>query len=290
MPFLLPLAAVLIWAINTIVNKMSVTVIAPGAMSFYRWFFAILVLTPFCLPTVWRQRRAVGRLAPRLAVLALLGMVTNQSVAYFAAQTTTATNMALIMSLVPMLSLLISVPTLGQPLTTRAGIGAMLSFGGLVYMLTLGKPLSLFHAGASVGDGLMLVCASSYALYCVLLKRWTMALSNWVSVYVQALFAVIMLLPVLWMAPSPTIPADAYPLVGFAALGASVIAPAVWLHAIALNGASRTAMYMNLLPVMTAAIAVVVLGETLTQYHLLGGGLVMLGVAISQQSRRRSCA
>ncbi|WBA10537.1 DMT family transporter (plasmid) [Salinivibrio kushneri] len=290
MPFFLPLAAVLIWSVNTIVNKMSVTVIAPGAMAFYRWFFAILVLTPFCLPTLWRQRRAVRCYASRLAILALLGMVTNQSVAYFAAQTTTATNMALIMSLVPMLSLLISVPTLGQPLTARAVIGAMLSFGGLVYMLTLGKPLSLFHAGASVGDGLMLVCASSYALYCVLLKRWTMALSNWVSVYVQALFAVIMLLPVLLMAPSSTIPADAYPLVGFAALGASVIAPAVWLHAIALNGASRTAMYMNLLPVMTAAIAVVVLGETLTQYHLLGGGFVMLGVAISQQSRRRSYA
>ncbi len=133
MPILLPLAAVFIWSVNTIVNKMSVSVIAPGAMAFYRWFFAILVLTPFCLPTLWRQRRAVLLYVPRLALLALLGMVTNQSVAYFAAQTTTATNMALIMSLVPMLSLFMSIQLLSQPLTARAIIGpAYPSFGSFI--------------------------------------------------------------------------------------------------------------------------------------------------------------
>lgn len=288
MPFLLPFAAVFIWSVNTIVNKMSVSVIAPGAMAFYRWFFAILVLTPFCLPTLWRQRRAVITYAPRLAFLALLGMVTNQSVAYFAAQTTTATNMALIMSLVPMLSLFMSIQLLSQPLTVRAIVGAGLSISGLIYMLTLGKPLTLLTSGATIGDGLMLICASSYALYCVLLKRWSMAISNWVSVYVQALFAVIMLIPVLLAAPSQHIAAQAYPLVGFAALGASVLAPAIWLQAIALNGASRTAMYMNLLPVMTAMIAVVWLGEILTPYHIIGGGCVLLGVALSQQSTRQT--
>ncbi|OOF30843.1 DMT family transporter [Salinivibrio proteolyticus] len=284
MPVFLPFAAVSIWAMNTIVNKMAVVVIAPGAMAFYRWFFAILVLTPFCLPTLWRQRRAVFKLAPRLVVLASLGMVINQSVAYFAAQTTTATNMALIMSLVPMLSLLFSVWFLNQPLTRIAIAGAILSFSGLGYMLTQGQPLALLESGVTVGDGLMLICASAYALYCVLLKRWPMSVSNWVSVYVQALFAVLMLLPVLYAAPSADIVPDAYPLVGFAAVGASVLAPALWLNAIALNGASRTAMYMNLLPVLTAGIAMIWLDEVLTHYHLIGGSLVLIGVGLSQRS------
>jgi drug/metabolite transporter (DMT)-like permease len=115
-----------------------------------------------------------------------------------------------------------------------------------------------------------------------------MAISNWVSVYVQALFAVIMLIPVLLAAPSQNIATEAYPLVGFAALGASVLAPAIWLQAIALNGASRTAMYMNLLPVMTAIIAVIWLGEVLTPYHIIGGGFVLLGVGLSQQSTRQT--
>jgi drug/metabolite transporter (DMT)-like permease len=151
-------------------------------------------------------------------------------------------------------------------------------------MLTQGQPMTLLESGVTVGDGLMLICASAYALYCVLLKRWPMSVSNWVSVYVQALFAVLMLLPVLYAAPSADIVPDAYPLVGFAAVGASVLAPALWLNAIALNGASRTAMYMNLLPVLTAGIAMIWLDEVLTHYHLIGGSLVLIGVGLSQRS------
>lgn len=50
MNFLFPLGAVLIWAVNSIVSKLSVGVITPEAISFYRWMLALLVLTPFVLP------------------------------------------------------------------------------------------------------------------------------------------------------------------------------------------------------------------------------------------------
>ncbi|GAL04094.1 metabolite transporter (DMT) superfamily [Photobacterium aphoticum] len=38
--YLFPLLTVIIWSGNAIVNKLSVSVIDPGAISFYRWFFA----------------------------------------------------------------------------------------------------------------------------------------------------------------------------------------------------------------------------------------------------------
>jgi drug/metabolite transporter (DMT)-like permease len=42
-------------------------------------------------------------------------------------------------------------------------------------------------------------------------------------------------------------------------------------------------MYMNLLPVMTAGGAIVLLGESLRLYHLIGGGVALVGVAIAQR-------
>ncbi|MGF1684112.1 DMT family transporter [Photobacterium minamisatsumaniensis] len=281
--YLFPLLTVCIWAGNAIVNKLSYSVIDPGAISFYRWFFAMAVLTPFVLPSVWRNREKIKPHLSKLAFLALLGMVLNQSLGYFAAITTTATNMALIMSLVPLLSMFLSVPLLGKRMTPIATIGAVISFCGLVLMLSHGNIANLVSQGITQGDGLLLIAASVYALYCVLLKRWRMPLSNWQSVYVQGVFAVIMLLPMLLTSERMAITSESLPLIAYAAIPASVIAPWCWLKGIEILGADRTAMFMNLMPVITAIIASITLGEQLAIYHYIGGGMVLAGVYLAQR-------
>ncbi|NAX46262.1 EamA family transporter [Photobacterium halotolerans] len=282
MIYLFPLLTVSIWAGNAIVNKLSYSVIDPGAIAFYRWFFAMLALTPFVITSVIRQWPNIKPHLSKLALLAFLGMVLNQSLGYFAAPTTTATNMALIMSLVPLMSMFLSVPILKQKLSPLAMVGAVLSLGGLVLMLSHGDLSQLLAQGINQGDGLLLLAAFVYALYCVLLKRWDMPLSNWQSVYVQGMFAVLFLLPMLFNSQRVAITGDALPLVLFAAIPASVIAPWCWMKGIKMLGADKTAMFMNLMPVITAIIASVLLNEQLEVVHLIGGGMVLCGVAVSQ--------
>ncbi|KJF79712.1 EamA/RhaT family transporter [Photobacterium angustum] len=281
--YLFPLITVAIWAGNAIVNKMAFSVIDPGAISFYRWFFALVVLTPFVAKSVWRDRAIIKPYLTKLAFLGLLGMVLNQSLGYFAAATTTATNIALIISLVPLISMFLSVPILGQRLSPFALIGAVLSLSGLVLMLSHGDVKSLISQGIKQGDMLMLIAAAVYALYCVLLKRWKMPFSTWKSVYVQCLFAVVMLTPLLLMSHRMAITASAVPLIAYAALLASVIAPWLWMLSIERLGADRTAMFMNLLPIMAAGIASVMLNEHLEAYHYIGGIMVLTGVALAQK-------
>ncbi|PSW06929.1 DMT family transporter [Photobacterium lipolyticum] len=280
--YLFPLLTVSIWAGNAIVNKLSCSVIDPGAISFYRWLFAMLVLTPFVAKSVWCHRKTIQPHLSKLAFLALLGMVLNQSLGYFAAVTTTATNIALIASLIPLISMFLSVPLLGQRLSPLAIVGAVLSLGGLVLMLSHGDVHLLAAQGITQGDGLLLIAAFVYALYCVLLKRWQMPLTNWQSVYVQGVFAVMMLTPMLLSSERIAITSEALPLVMYAAIPASVIAPWCWLQGIQRLGADRTAMFMNLMPVMTAAIASVILNEQLASYHYIGGLMVLSGVALAQ--------
>ncbi|MDE1209732.1 DMT family transporter [Vibrio aestuarianus] len=282
MVYLLPLFTVLIWGGNSIINKLAAETIEPSAMSFYRWFVAMLILTPFCLPTVIRQLNIIKPYLSKLAFLAMLGMVLNQSLGYYAGLTTTASNMSLITSLVPLLSVFISVPLLNKRISGLSIVGGVLSLSGLTFMLGQGDMSFFIHQDITQGDALMVAAAIVYALYCVLLKRWKMPLSNWTLIYMQGLFAVFMLIP-LWLSSDQLLPTNgSLPLIAYAAVGASLLAPWMWVKAIDIIGADSSAMFMNLLPVVAVSLAATLLGETVQSYHFIGGLMVVSGVILSQ--------
>lgn len=287
MIYLFPLITVLIWGGNSIVNKMAASAIEPSAMSFYRWFVAMLLLTPFCLPTVIRQWPTIKPYLTKLAFLAMLGMVLNQSLGYYAGLTTSASNMSLITSLVPLLSVFLSLPLLGKPVSALSVIGGVLSLAGLAFMLGQGDITFFLHQDVTEGDALMVLAAVVYAAYCVLLKRWKMPLSNWTLIYMQGLFAVAMLAP-LWLSSEQLLPThESLPLIAYASVMASLLAPWLWVKAIDAIGADSSAMFMNLLPVVAVSLAATLLGEQIHTYHLMGGLMVISGVILAQVKLRR---
>lgn len=287
MIYLLPFFTVMIWGGNAIVNKMASNVIEPSAMSFYRWFVAMLILTPFCLPAVIKQRHVIRPFLSKLACLALLGMVLNQSLGYYAGLTTTASNMALITSLVPLISVFLSVPLLGKSISKLSIVGGLISLSGLAFMLGQGDITYFLHQDITQGDSLMLLAALVYAAYCVLLKRWKMPFNNLILVYMQGFFSVTMLAP-LWLTSEHLLPSkEALPLIAYAGIAASVFAPLMWVKAIDAIGAESSAMFMNLMPVISVVLASTLLGEEIHLYHIIGGMFVVSGVLLSQVKVRR---
>ncbi|ENV3693572.1 TPA: DMT family transporter [Vibrio parahaemolyticus] len=287
MVYLLPFFTVMIWGGNSIVNKMAASTIEPSAMSFYRWFVAMVLLTPFCLPAVIKQRHVIRPYLTKLAFLALLGMVLNQSLGYYAGLTTTASNMALITSLVPLISVFLSVPLLGKSVSMLSIVGGVISLGGLAFMLGHGDVTYFVHQDMTQGDSLMLLAALVYAAYCVLLKRWKMPFNSLTLVYMQGFFSVIMLTP-LWLSSEQLLPSqEALPLIAYAGIAASIFAPLMWVKAIDLIGADSSAMFMNLMPVVSVALASTLLGEEIHVYHIIGGLMVISGVILSQIKVRK---
>ncbi|HBI3712166.1 TPA: DMT family transporter [Vibrio parahaemolyticus] len=287
MVYLLPFFTVMIWGGNSIVNKMAASTTEPSAMSFYRWFVAMVLLTPFCLPAVIKQRHVIRPYLTKLAFLALLGMVLNQSLGYYAGLTTTASNMALITSLVPLISVFLSVPLLGKSVSMLSIVGGVISLGGLAFMLGHGDVTYFLHQDMTQGDSLMLLAALVYAAYCVLLKRWKMPFNSLTLVYMQGFFSVIMLTP-LWLSSEQLLPSqEALPLIAYAGIAASIFAPLMWVKAIDLIGADSSAMFMNLMPVVSVALASTLLGEEIHVYHIIGGLMVISGVILSQIKVRK---
>ncbi|MGL4479994.1 MAG: DMT family transporter, partial [Aeromonas veronii] len=122
----------------------------------------------------------------------------------------------------------------------------------------------------------------TYALYSVLLKKWDLGLDNWSLLYGQVICSVVILTPFFLLVDGQWPDGRALWLILYAGIPTSALSPWLWMQGITLLGANRTAIFMNLLPVMTAGLAITLLGERLTSYHLIGGGLTLLGVLLAQ--------
>ncbi|WP_421270993.1 DMT family transporter [Aeromonas taiwanensis] len=286
MPILFPLLAILIWAANTVVSKAAAGVVDPAAISFYRWVIAALALSPFCLPALWRRRSEIRPWFGKLLMLSLLGMVLYQCLAYYAAHSTSATNMGVIGSLLPLLTLLQGALFFGQRPGKQALLGMSLSLFGVFWLLGQGEPLALLHTGINPGDGMMLLGAASYALYGLLIRRWQLPFGPWLNLYLQILLAVLLLVPVALSAESLAVPREGWGMVLFAGIASSLFAAYCWMRGLASLGPERTSVFMNLMPLCTALIAVITLGEPIHGYHLLGGGLILGGVMLAQLKPR----
>ncbi len=283
---LFPLITVLIWSGNTLVTKLSSGLIAPPSITFYRWALAFLLLSLFMLPGAWRARRQLLGLWPKLMTLGLLGMLVYQGLAYYAAATTSATNMGILIALSPLLSSLFASVLTDERLTQGALAGGVVSFAGVLWLISGGQPQALVNFHLSPGDALMLLAVMANALYGVLLRRWNFDLSRWLQLYVQIGCALLFLTPwFLLTEPSP-LTAENLPLVLYAGTLASIGAPWLWIKGIQTLGPARASLYMNLMPVMVAVAAMWLLDEALGWHHLVGGGLALAGVWLGQSLRK----
>ncbi|MBO6226945.1 MAG: EamA family transporter, partial [Shewanella sp.] len=107
-------------------------------------------------------------------------------------------------------------------------------------------------------------------------------LPTWESVYIQGLIAVFMLTPLLFSSPSMAISTQSAPLILYVAVAASLLAPWAWINGISKLGADRTSVFFNLMPIIAAILAAIILDETLAIYHYIGGSMVIMGVMLVQ--------
>ncbi len=279
----LPLIAVFIWSLNTTVTRYVVDYISPVSISFYRWLIAFVILTPFMLHTVWKQRALIMQHWQQLAVLSAFGMVLYQGLGYTAAHYTSATNMGIINAFIPIFTIAVSFFLLKDIPNRFALMGCSISFAGLLFVVAKGNFANLLSMGGHLGDLIMIFAVFFYAFYGVFLKKWQLTIPLLLSMYIQIFFALLYHLPfVLYFGLDPINMQNAAS-VFYAGIFPSLIAPLVWMLAVQHLGPNRTSIFMNLMPVCTALIAYYWLGEQWMSYHTVGTVLAILGVVLAQR-------
>lgn len=279
--------ASLCWAGNALVARAFVGDIAPLSLAFWRWAVALLILLPLVGPTLWRER-AILRLAGwRLWVASLLAIALYNCLMYSAAQTTAAINITLVGTCLPLATFLGSGLLFGEWPARRAWLGLGLALAGLLWLIARGDWQVLRSLSFARGDLLMLLATLDWALYSLLLRRWRayFPLPALPLLGAMVLQGVLLLLPVygyeLWRGVRFAASPQNLLAIVYTAAFASVLAYHLWNVGVRELGAIRAAMSNYLMPVFTALLGWLLLGETLQSYHWLGGALILSGLLLA---------
>ncbi|UHD16149.1 DMT family transporter [Thiocapsa bogorovii] len=281
----------LFWAGNFVMARALRADIPPIALSFWRWTIALLVLLPFAYSGLWRQRALLRRHWAVLTLFALLGVTGYNTFAYLGLQHTTATNGVLLTSVTPVVIIGLSVVLFRAPLRITQVIGVLLSLAGVVVIAIEGRFRLFGEMQLNRGDLWILAASLDWALYSVFLRWRPTALDP--KTFLAAIIA-IGLLPLSglysWdLALGHRFEPNATNLaaIGYVAVFPSVLAYVFWNRAVTEMGPNRTGQYMHLIPVFGAGLAVLLLGERLHAYHLIGGLMVGAGIALANGIRWR---
>jgi len=283
--------ATLFWAGNFVVGGPLVEVLPPFGLNLVRWCIALAVLVPL---TLLREGTAFIRPAarswPSLLVMGVTGVLLFNSLVYLALSETSSINAALINGATPIIALFIAAALgYGRP-TGRGLLGSLVCLLGVAWVVSRGSLETLVNLSPNRGDLFMLVAAFCWALYTVLSGRVT----RQVSPLAATTASVVLAFPLLVLAGGYELVTQEHAeinpavLAGFLYVGlaAGVAAFLAWNAGIGRLGAARGTIFLNLVPVFTAAIAIPALGERLITAQILGGLLVLLGVSLVSYQRR----
>ena len=284
-PYVFLTLAPLFWAGNFVFGKPLSEALPPFGINLIRWVLACLVLVPLMLALEGRFPRPARRLWPSLIAMAVTGVLLFNAFVYLSLEYTTSTNAALINGTTPILTMILATAIGFDRLTGRRLAGAFTSLVGVNWIISRGSLEVLLSFSFNLGDLVMLVAALLWAIYTILVNRVVRTLSPLATMTIITVLA----LPLLGviggyeLATRPIGPLTPVVVVGLVYIGtvASVAAFISWSLGIGGIGAARGSVFLNLIPVFTAVIAVLALGERLGLAQLVGGLLVICGVTLA---------
>ncbi len=284
-PYVFLVLATLFWAGNFAFGRVLSEALPPFGINLVRWVVACAVLVPLTLGREGRLFRPSPGLWPSLVVMSVAGVVLFQSLVYLSLRSTTSIDAAIIAATTPIMTLLIAAAIGADRMTGRRSLGALLSLLGAAWVVSGGTPAALLSLSVNRGNLTMLLAAFLWATYTVLSQRVLRSLSPLYTTTVTSLMALPLLALLggyeLLIRPVGEItPLVVLGLV-YVGVGASVAAFLCWNAGIGRVGAARGANFLNLVPLFTASMAVPLLGERLGAAQLLGGLLIVSGVALA---------
>lgn len=285
LPQLSLITATLLWGGNFVAGKALADDIPPVAISFWRWFFALLILLPFSYGALHQHRAALLAHWRLVAAIGATGIAGYTLCFYQALTATTAINALLFVSTAPLLITLANWFVNRDPVTPWQVLGTVVSSLGAVVVIAHGDATRLLALRFNRGDLWVLAAVLVWVVYSVLLRRRPATVPPLPFFTASVLAGVVAIAPLAaWgfargARLALTLPNTAG--VIYAALGVSALGYACWTRGVAAIGPDRAGAFLHLIPVFGTTMAIVFLGERLAPYHLIGAALVAGGIGLA---------
>jgi drug/metabolite transporter (DMT)-like permease len=287
------LVIVTLWASYPAAIKLALPDMPPLLMAALRCIIAAAFLVVLLLRSSVESVRAIspGALGAFL-LLGFAGIFVSTQGSYLSIYYSTAANIILLQAATPVMTALGARLYLGERLLAPQWAGVAVSAFGVLVVVTRGRLIALRPEDVHVGDLINLVCLAGWTTYTVYSKRVLATYSPAMVTAGAYVAGTLMILPVaivtapLFPTPRWTSPVAWGVVLYQAVMGA--IAHVWWARAIRAVGPSRSAMFLNVQPVIGLALAALVLGEHIGVWQLAGGACVLAGVAMTTHRAGRS--
>lgn len=274
-----------IWGINYPLVKSAIAAMDPLVFNALRMVVAMVAM-PLMALLLGVNFRGVGRDLWKFLALGLMGNTGYQLFFIFGLERTTASNASLMLSTSPVQVALFGA-LLGLERVGKLGwLGVLSAFAGIA-LLVIGKGETLAFGGASLlGDLLVLGGCSTWALYTLgirpLIHRYG-ALRTAVLTVVLGVWPLVLLsLPRAVQEDWTQVGWSPLAVAAFSGLFAIAISYMIWNVAVRNLGATRTAVYGTLPPVITALVDWFWLGQHFSGLQWLGAALTLAGVTLTR--------
>ncbi|WDR04940.1 DMT family transporter [Devosia rhodophyticola] len=295
-PYVLLILTTLFWGGNVVAGKLAVGHIDPYTLTLLRWTGALLIVLPFSIRPLKRDMPTLLSKWWLLLFYGGVGYVTFNIFIYIAAHYASGINIGLEQVTINMFVMLANFALFGLRVRALQLFGVALTALGVLITATHGDLARLLSLDIGFGDLLVLFACAAYAAYSVTLRfrPVTSWLSYLVATFMGAIIASIFYQLALgggigaFFAALPTISPQGWLVAAYTMLLPSVVSQMFYVRGVELIGANRASLFINLIPIFAASLAILVLGETLQPYHMVAAALVMAGIFLAEFSARRA--
>ncbi len=283
--------AVLFWSGNFIFGRLVSTSIEPMQLSFFRWFFVLILLLPYILLHYKNILSVFKKKYFLIIIFGALGIAGFNTFLYYGLQTTTATNALLINSSTPIFIIVLSALIFRTTITKLQLSGVFLSTIGVIYLILKGDINHILELKFTVGDLWIIAACIDWALYTVMLKFKPKELNAFEFLGLTAFIGTIILALVFFYQgysfEFSFLEKDEvlYSLI-YIVIFPSILSFYFWNISTMEVGVNKTGQFTHLMPIFGAVLAYIFLGEVLEFYHFVGIILIGIGIYLSMFLKR----
>lgn len=280
--------AVTLWGGTFVCGRIISPQLGPYSASFLRFLSASVCLAWLLCRREGGFPRLTARTFVGVCLLGLTGVFAYNFFFLSGLRTVPAARAAVIVAANPVVIALGAALFLGEALNWKKGLGIAVSVCGAAVILSHGDPLSLFAHGVAHGDLFIVGCVFSWSAYSLLGKLVMGRLSPLAAVTLSCIAGAVFLLPPALGEGLASTVTDISALVWACILYLGILGTVVgftWFYeGVKAIGASKAAVFINLVPVSAAINGLVWLHEPVGTTLLIGAAMVFTGVYMTNRA------
>ena len=278
------------WSGNFIVGKAaSIYQIPPFSLNFYRWFFAGLILLPFTYKEILNKKKYIIENISIFIILGVTSITIFNSIVYYSLYYTQVISGILMISTIPVWIIFISTFLNIEKTNIFQIFGVVLSLIGVIFIVTKADLNLIKNLDFNKGDLSMVVAMFSWAIYSALLKRKNFKISQISLLEVVIICGLIFLIPVylieLYLGNKIILGKPFYLTLTYVVIFPGLASFFFWIKGISIIGANRAGVFLHLMPIFGAIMAIVIFDEKFMNYHIFGAIFIIVGITLSNKKK-----